>query len=103
MRSYSASIFSLAFSPPRIGLSASVAYPPAPRGAANKLTGGVTPRPHSGSIPEAHPQPAEAPMNAPSPEIAALLDAVRRGDADTAGELLEHYRPWLQLLARLQI
>src|SRR5262245_7839729 len=42
-------------------------------------------------------------MTAPSPEIAALLDAVRRGDTDAAGLLLEPYRPWLQLLARLQI
>jgi RNA polymerase sigma-70 factor (ECF subfamily) len=38
-----------------------------------------------------------------SPLISQLVDAFRRGDADAGSELLKHYRPWLNLLARLQI
>lgn len=41
-------------------------------------------------------------MSPSSSEIASILDAIRRGDADAVGQLLEGYRPWLQLLARLQ-
>jgi RNA polymerase sigma-70 factor (ECF subfamily) len=32
-----------------------------------------------------------------------LLDALRRGDAAAQGKVLERYRPWLHLLARLEI
>jgi RNA polymerase sigma-70 factor (ECF subfamily) len=31
-----------------------------------------------------------------------LLEALRRGDAGVADQILAHYRPWLHLLARLQ-
>ena len=35
--------------------------------------------------------------------VTNLLDAFRRGDVDAGNELLKRYRPWLDLLARLQI
>ncbi len=35
--------------------------------------------------------------------IARLLDAVRHEDTSAQGQLLQHYRPWLHLLARLEI
>jgi RNA polymerase sigma-70 factor (ECF subfamily) len=38
-----------------------------------------------------------------SSSILLLLDALRRGDTAGQGELLQRYRPWLHLLARLQL
>lgn len=35
--------------------------------------------------------------------LTRLLDALRRGDAAAQGQVLQHYRPWLHLLARLEI
>ncbi|MCI0681894.1 MAG: sigma-70 family RNA polymerase sigma factor [Gemmataceae bacterium] len=40
-------------------------------------------------------------MDQPSSPL-RLLEALRRGDAGVADRILAHYRPWLQLLARLQ-
>jgi RNA polymerase sigma-70 factor, ECF subfamily len=42
-------------------------------------------------------------MSDSSISLARLLDAVRRDDAAAQGEALQHYRPWLHLLARLEI
>ena len=42
-------------------------------------------------------------MTESSISLARLLDAVRQEDASAQGKVLQHYRPWLQLLARMQI
>jgi RNA polymerase sigma-70 factor (ECF subfamily) len=42
-------------------------------------------------------------MTTPTPELSPLLAAARSGDTDAVGLLLERYRCWLQLLARLQL
>jgi RNA polymerase sigma-70 factor (ECF subfamily) len=38
-----------------------------------------------------------------SSSLVRLLEAVQRGDPDAPGELLRRYRPWLHLLARMQL
>lgn len=42
-------------------------------------------------------------MPQPSDSLALLLDALRRGDAAAQGAVLARYRPWLGLLARVQL
>jgi RNA polymerase sigma-70 factor (ECF subfamily) len=42
-------------------------------------------------------------MDDPPALLPALLDALRRGDAAAQGMIVARYRPWLRLLARLQI
>jgi RNA polymerase sigma-70 factor (ECF subfamily) len=42
-------------------------------------------------------------MTDSSPSLARLLDALRQGDTAAQGEILLRYRPWLRLLARLQL
>lgn len=42
-------------------------------------------------------------MSDSSPLVAQLIDAFRHGDLDAGNELLKRYRPWLRLLARLQL
>jgi RNA polymerase sigma-70 factor (ECF subfamily) len=42
-------------------------------------------------------------MTDSTPSVTALLAALRRGDAAAPGELLQRYRDWLCLLARLQL
>ena len=43
------------------------------------------------------------PGEEPTASVPALLDAARRGDPTNAAERLARYRPWLVLLARLQL
>ena len=42
-------------------------------------------------------------MTESSISLTRLLEAVRRDDRSAQGEVLQHYRPWLHLLARLEI
>jgi RNA polymerase sigma-70 factor, ECF subfamily len=42
-------------------------------------------------------------MNENQPFAASLLDALRQGDPAALERLVARYRPWLQLLARLQV
>ncbi len=42
-------------------------------------------------------------MSDSSFSLARLLDALRAGDAEAQGQVLLRYRPWLHLLARLQL
>jgi RNA polymerase sigma-70 factor (ECF subfamily) len=42
-------------------------------------------------------------MPTPSPTLARLLDAFRRGEASALGKLLNRYEAWLRLLAELQL
>ncbi len=42
-------------------------------------------------------------MTDPSISLTRLLDALRLGDIAAQGEVLQHCRPWLHLLARLEI
>src|SRR5262245_25856659 len=42
-------------------------------------------------------------MSEPADSLAALLDALHRGDAAAQAEVLARYRPWLRLLASLHL
>jgi RNA polymerase sigma-70 factor, ECF subfamily len=42
-------------------------------------------------------------MTEPSISLTRLLAALRQGNAAAQGEVLQHYRPWLHLLARLEL
>jgi RNA polymerase sigma-70 factor (ECF subfamily) len=42
-------------------------------------------------------------MTSPSPSVARLLSALADGDAQAQADVLLRFRPWLHLLARLQI